>query len=314
MGLARVGLGANLGDAAATIEAAIVSLRSLGTVVRRSGLYRSEPWGVRDQPPFVNAAVLLETTIPPRELLAELQRIERALGRTETYRWGPRVIDLDLLAYDDVRIDEPELTLPHARLGERAFALVPLAEIDSAYGPALLALPARDRAEVAPLDGVNAPPPCSAANEGPVVQWDDVALRVRDVATAAEASGLTRLTIVDGDLEIEVRRAAPHVAAPERAPAAALETDDAPSGNGVVHAGGDREATTLRSDVVGIVRLSRPAVVEGAVLADERELAYVESLGIRNPISSGGPGRVSRVFVTDGAPVEFGQPLFEIER
>jgi 2-amino-4-hydroxy-6-hydroxymethyldihydropteridine diphosphokinase len=151
--LARIGLGSNLGEPAANVERALAALETLGTVTARSSLYASAPWGVTDQPPFVNAAALLETRLGPYDLLAALKRLERELGRTRTYRWGPRVVDLDILAFDDVRLDEPELTLPHARLFERAFALAPLAEIDPAYRGALEALSPEARAEVSKLAG-----------------------------------------------------------------------------------------------------------------------------------------------------------------
>ncbi len=101
-----------------------------------------------DQPPFVNAALAIETTLEPHALLAACKAIEHELGRRPTFRWGPRAIDLDILAYDGVRVDEPDLTIPHARLSERAFALVPLAEIAAAFAPLRDALPAADLAAV----------------------------------------------------------------------------------------------------------------------------------------------------------------------
>jgi 2-amino-4-hydroxy-6-hydroxymethyldihydropteridine diphosphokinase len=146
-----VGLGSNAGDAAGNVEAALLRLAELGRVVARSRLYRTRPWGVREQPDFVNAAALVETALAPRELLRALQAIERGLGRTATYRWGPRVIDLDILAYDALAVDEPDLVLPHPRLRERAFALVPLAEIDPSFAAALESLDPASLAEVVPL-------------------------------------------------------------------------------------------------------------------------------------------------------------------
>jgi len=148
MPLARIGLGSNLGDPAGNLERAIAALATLGSVTACSSFYRSAPWGVTDQPEFLNAAVLMETELSPRELLAGLKRLETELGRTESYRWGPRIVDLDILAYDDLSVDEPDLIVPHPRLLERAFALAPLAEIDPAYEAALQRLPAADRAEV----------------------------------------------------------------------------------------------------------------------------------------------------------------------
>jgi 2-amino-4-hydroxy-6-hydroxymethyldihydropteridine diphosphokinase len=115
------------------VRGAIGELARVGAVVAQSGLYRTAPWGVTEQAPFVNAAVLVDTELEPLALLAALKAIEAEAGRTATYRWGPRVLDLDILTYDDRRIEEPGLTIPHPRLLERAFALVPLAEIDPRF-------------------------------------------------------------------------------------------------------------------------------------------------------------------------------------
>ena len=145
---AAIGLGANLGDPVATLHAALHGLARIGTIAARSSLYETPPWGVEDQPPFVNAAVLLDTERAPYDLLADLKALERELGRVATFRWGPRAIDLDILAYQDVTLDDANLVIPHARLHERAFALVPLAEIDPAYGAARDALPSADVASV----------------------------------------------------------------------------------------------------------------------------------------------------------------------
>jgi 2-amino-4-hydroxy-6-hydroxymethyldihydropteridine diphosphokinase len=153
MALARIGLGANLGDPVRSIESAFTALGELGRVTARSSLYRSRAWGVADQPDFVNAAALLETALEPYELLSALQELERRLGRTPSFRWGPRAIDLDILAYDELALDEPRLTLPHARLHERAFALAPLAEIEPAFLAAYERLPAGERAGVERLTG-----------------------------------------------------------------------------------------------------------------------------------------------------------------
>ncbi|MET0537440.1 MAG: 2-amino-4-hydroxy-6-hydroxymethyldihydropteridine diphosphokinase [Xanthobacteraceae bacterium] len=130
---ALIGLGGNIGDARKTIEQAIALLCD-GPDVRllaRSFDYRTRPWGIEDQPHFINACIELETKIGPHTLFRRCQNIENVLGRDRTAerQWGPRRIDIDLLAYDDVLLTTPELTLPHPRLFERAFALVPLAEI-----------------------------------------------------------------------------------------------------------------------------------------------------------------------------------------
>jgi len=127
MTIAYVGLGANLGDREATIRRAA----ELIGATRLSTLIETEPWGYADQPRFLNAVAELETDEGPRALLERLLDLERALGRTrEGPRYGPRVIDLDLLLYGDEVVDEPGLTVPHPHLHERGFALEPLAELD----------------------------------------------------------------------------------------------------------------------------------------------------------------------------------------
>jgi 2-amino-4-hydroxy-6-hydroxymethyldihydropteridine diphosphokinase len=150
--VAAIGIGSNAADAAANVRGAFERLTELGDVVARSRLYRTEPRGVSDQPPFVNAAALLDTPLAPRELLAALRRLETEGGRVTTFRWGPRVLDLDILAYAGVRLNEPDLTIPHARLHERAFALVPLAEIDPGFAALRDALPPGERAGVVELN------------------------------------------------------------------------------------------------------------------------------------------------------------------
>lgn len=132
---AYVAVGANLGDAAANVVAAVVALDGLGKVVRASSLYQTRAWGKTDQPDFINAVVLLETELDPRALLSALKALETRLGRVPGERWGPRAIDLDILTYDDELVSEPDLSIPHARMAERAFVMVPLAEIDERYVP-----------------------------------------------------------------------------------------------------------------------------------------------------------------------------------
>jgi 2-amino-4-hydroxy-6-hydroxymethyldihydropteridine diphosphokinase len=130
---AFIALGGNVGDVRSTFDQAIALLCD-GRAVRlkaRSSDYRTPPWGVTDQPPYVNAVIAVVTSLNPHQLLARGQECERALGRdrAQEQRWGPRTIDIDLLAFDDVALDDPGLTLPHPRLFERGFVLVPLAEI-----------------------------------------------------------------------------------------------------------------------------------------------------------------------------------------
>ena len=129
---AYVGLGANLGAREVTLlRAADLLAAAEGVeVVAVSQLRETQPVGVAEQPPFLNGAIALDTTLAPRELLEVLLAIERELGRVRAERWGPRTVDLDLLVYGDVVVDEPGLRVPHPRLGERRFALEPLAELD----------------------------------------------------------------------------------------------------------------------------------------------------------------------------------------
>ena len=129
---AYVGLGANLGDRDVTLEQALALLEAVpGVEVRAvSTLRETDPVGVVDQPRFLNGAVAVDTTLSARELLDGLLAIERALGRERGERWGPRIVDLDLLLYGDEVVDEPGLRVPHPRLHERRFALEPLAELD----------------------------------------------------------------------------------------------------------------------------------------------------------------------------------------
>jgi 2-amino-4-hydroxy-6-hydroxymethyldihydropteridine diphosphokinase len=130
---ALIALGGNVGDVRATFDRAVALLCD-GEAVRllaRSSDYRTPPWGVEDQPAFINACLRVATTLSPHQLLALARDIEARLGRHRDAekRWGPRTIDVDLIAYEDVAIADQDLELPHPRLFERAFVLVPLAEI-----------------------------------------------------------------------------------------------------------------------------------------------------------------------------------------
>ena len=130
MARAALSLGGNIGDVRATIASALDLLEATGVhVAARSSDYRTRPWGKTDQPDFTNVSAVMETTQSPLELLATCLEVERRLGRVRYERWGPRVIDIDLIAYDSVRMDTPELTLPHRHAHERGFVLIPLAEI-----------------------------------------------------------------------------------------------------------------------------------------------------------------------------------------
>jgi 2-amino-4-hydroxy-6-hydroxymethyldihydropteridine diphosphokinase len=133
MASALIALGGNVGDVRTTFEKAIANICGMtqGALLARSADYATPPWGDEQQADFINACVDIETSLDPHALLFTLHKIEARFGRDRAHerRWGPRTLDLDLIAYDDVGIDKPELTLPHPRLFERAFVLVPLAEI-----------------------------------------------------------------------------------------------------------------------------------------------------------------------------------------
>ncbi len=128
--LVGLGLGANLGDPAANLRRAVALLREAGLRFEAvSSLFATKPWGVTDQPGFVNACALARTALDPFALLDLVQATEKAMGRRRTRRWGPRVIDIDILFYESLRISHRKLSLPHEGLMQRAFVLLPLAEI-----------------------------------------------------------------------------------------------------------------------------------------------------------------------------------------
>ncbi len=130
---AYLGLGGNLGDRLAALTEALQLLGSTPGMRRTacSSVYETEPWGVTDQPSFLNLVAAFETTLSPVDLLLACKSIEATVGRTTSYRWGPRLIDVDILLYGDriVSVTDPDLQIPHPRMTQRAFVLVPLAEI-----------------------------------------------------------------------------------------------------------------------------------------------------------------------------------------
>jgi 2-amino-4-hydroxy-6-hydroxymethyldihydropteridine diphosphokinase len=123
-------LGTNLGDRKKNLATACVAVEdSIGTIVNRSAVYETEPWGKREQPEFLNQALRVETDLSAPLLLEKVLAIEKKMGRTREERWGERTMDIDILLYGDEVIDTAELVVPHARMAERRFVLVPLAEV-----------------------------------------------------------------------------------------------------------------------------------------------------------------------------------------
>jgi 2-amino-4-hydroxy-6-hydroxymethyldihydropteridine diphosphokinase len=156
MARAFLGLGGNVGDSRATLDRAVAMLNDGRDikVLARSSDYQTPPWGVESQAPFVNLCLAVETTLAPRQLLSRIHEVEQSLGRdraSET-RWGPRTCDIDILSYDNTALNEPDLTLPHPRMFERGFVLMPLAEIapDAVIGGRLV----MDALQAADITGI----------------------------------------------------------------------------------------------------------------------------------------------------------------
>ncbi len=129
MSTVYLALGTNLGDRFANLQAAIAALPPAVRVLAQSPVYETPPWGLTAQPAFLNMVLRGETDLEPATLLKHLKRLETDLGRVEAVRWGPRLIDMDILFYGDLILNTPGLAIPHPRLPERAFVLVPLAEL-----------------------------------------------------------------------------------------------------------------------------------------------------------------------------------------
>jgi 2-amino-4-hydroxy-6-hydroxymethyldihydropteridine diphosphokinase len=130
MSIVYIGIGANLGDRKASCLRSIAILKKKDIVIRKiSSLYETEPWGVEDQPKFLNMAIEIETGLTPIDLLGLLKEIEKEIGRDQTYKWGPRTIDLDILLYSDLIMDGENLKIPHPHMHDRDFVLRPLFEI-----------------------------------------------------------------------------------------------------------------------------------------------------------------------------------------
>jgi len=129
--IAYLGFGSNLGDRTSNIERAYTLLeKSNIRILKKSHFYETKPYGVTNQPEFVNSVALVETEFGPFKLLETIKKIEKDIGRKETYRWGPRVIDIDILFYEDFILKSQTLTIPHPDLHNRCFVLIPLCELD----------------------------------------------------------------------------------------------------------------------------------------------------------------------------------------
>jgi 2-amino-4-hydroxy-6-hydroxymethyldihydropteridine diphosphokinase len=290
-----VGIGTNLGDRIANVEAATARLAHLGSLVRRSSYYRSQPVGKLDQPWFLNVAVMLETTLTPQKLLEGLHAIEEQMGRRRGERWGPRIIDLDLLLYDDLQLEGPQLTLPHPRFAERAFVLVPLSEIDESFAPLRDALSESELAGVTRFERETVVTMGHETTPSP-------SERVRALAHFLAHSDAVRVRITRGDDEIEI------AAATHRRRRGGDSGEDARSETPL------QRIDAIRADLVGIFHLSRPAPVVSDFFDGDRELGFIEALGIRTPVHSMGAGRLVEIATPDGAPVEYGQALFLMAR
>jgi len=130
MSVSYIGIGSNLGNRQENCSRAVEILEKRGIKVqKKSSLYETEPWGVKDQPRFINMVVQIETTLKPTDLLRVLKDIEREIGRQDSFRWGPRMIDLDILLFNALVLNEENLQIPHPYLHEREFVLRPLNEI-----------------------------------------------------------------------------------------------------------------------------------------------------------------------------------------
>ena len=135
MATALLSLGSNMGDSIATINLALKKIGAIAGVelLKKSSLYRTKPWGYKEQQDFINAACMINTKLTALELLHRLQDLEQEFHRERLFKYGPRTLDLDIIAFDDEVVDSDELTLPHPHMHERAFVLVPLVEIARDY-------------------------------------------------------------------------------------------------------------------------------------------------------------------------------------
>jgi len=147
-------LGSNLENRAANLKEAIASLSPQMQVKAKSHVYETPPWGHTDQPMFLNQALKVNTYLEPELLLKHLKRLETALGRKETFQYGPRLIDIDILFYDELVMDTPPLVLPHPRLHERGFVLLPMMDIAPDLVHPVMKKSIRELVEVCDASGI----------------------------------------------------------------------------------------------------------------------------------------------------------------
>jgi 2-amino-4-hydroxy-6-hydroxymethyldihydropteridine diphosphokinase len=165
-------LGTNLGDRQANLYRAVTSLPPAVQVLGESSIYETPPWGMTEQPRFLNMVLCAETQLNPMELLATIKRIEQEMGRLPAPRYGPRLIDIDILFFDELVFQSPDLTIPHARLHERAFVLVPLAELAPDLRHPALGTPIRLLLGAVSKEGIiRMPDPIPALRAEPALAW-----------------------------------------------------------------------------------------------------------------------------------------------
>jgi 2-amino-4-hydroxy-6-hydroxymethyldihydropteridine diphosphokinase len=145
-----IGLSTNLNNKLQNLKIATQHLAKLGTILKESSIYQTESWGIDNQPDYLNQVILIDTKIPAQELITELLEIEKEMGRTREYKFAPRIIDLDILFYNQQIISSAHLTIPHPHIAERNFVLAPLAEIAPNFIHPVLKLPIKKILQICP--------------------------------------------------------------------------------------------------------------------------------------------------------------------